>query len=272
MKTCFNTITAGADKLLEDVIRECGRAGFDAVEIDADMLASSLTRMSLDALRLRLDEAHLAVASLMAFNLEVFDDPTGDLDQICQAAEWARELNAPMLLTYCAADVPQDTSKEEAVRQAADRVALYADTAAPISIALEPIGRRTLMSGPRDALEIARLSGRDNVGIMMDTFHYYLSRVQAEDILAIPRENLLIVHINDAEDVPIDELNDDKRLHVGQGILPLEEDVHLWREIGYDGYVSIEIFRPEYWAQPVEKVVREGKRSLDRLFAVAAES
>ena len=113
------------------------------------------------------------------------------------------------------------------------------------------------------ALAIARLAGRANIGVMLDTFHQYLSQAPVEEIRAIPREMLLIVHINDAEDRPSGELQDRHRLYPGLGILPLQEDLGMLRAIGYDGYVSVELFRPEYWAQPVEQVVREAKRTLD---------
>ena len=97
-------------------------------------------------------------------------------------------------------------AKEAALDAAAARAARYAEAAAPMKIALEPIGRTALMGGPTAALDIARRSGQPNVGIMMDTFHYYLSQVPDADIRAIPRETLLIVHVNDSEDRPIPEL------------------------------------------------------------------
>ena len=262
MKTCFNTITAGPEALLEDVIAACGRAGFDGVEIDVDQLTSCLQRRSLADVQRHMADAGLAVASLMAFDLDPFGGVAG-VDTIRRAAELATELGAPILLTYCAAGVPAGMTKAEALHRAGARAALYADAAAPVAIALEPIGRTELMGGPTDALEVARLSGRSNVGIMMDTFHYYLSRVPAVAIRSIPRDKLLIVHINDAEDRPIPALADLHRLHPGYGILPLQEDVRLWQDIGYDGFVSVEIFRPAYWAQPVEQVVREAKDALD---------
>ena len=133
-----------------------------------------------------------------------------------------------------------------------------------MKIALEPIGRSELMGGPTSALKIAELSGSPTVGIMMDTFHYYLSQVPDAEILAIPREKLFIVHVNDSEDRPIAELKDAHRVHVGDGILPLKHDLELIKRVGYDSYLSIEIFNEGYWKQPVDKVVADAKASLDR--------
>ena len=97
---------------------------------------------------------------------------------------------------------------------------------------------------------------------MMDTFHYWKSGVPDADILAIPKDKLLIVHVNDCEDLPPANAKDSHRMHVGHGILPLAHDLELIRQIGYDGYLSVEIFREEYWRQPVEKVVADAKASL----------
>ena len=74
-------------------------------------------------------------------------------------------------------------------------------------------------------------------------------------------EKLLLVHINDAEDLPIEQLRDANRLHVGRGVLPLLGTLETLNGIGYNGFLSIEIFRAEYWRQPLEQVVREAKSS-----------
>lgn len=272
MKSCFNTITAGSDAPLDEIIAACGEAGFDGIELDQRHVAHLLERVSLDEIKWTLDQAHLSVASVMAFNLDPFGDPDTGVAAIRHGAELARAFDAPVLLTFCGAMVPDDMTPEEARRRAGERAALMADAAQPVAIALEPIGRTTVMGGPGEALEIARIANRPNVGIMMDSFHYYLSRVPQEAIRAIPRDKLLIVHLNDSEDRPIAELQDSHRLHVGRGILPLQDDLRILREIGYDGFVSIEIFRPEYWAQPVARVVREAKESLDAELARAGRT
>ena len=119
------------------------------------------------------------------------------------------------------------------------------------------------MGGPNAALAIAQRSGKANVGIMMDTFHYYLSQVQDADILAIPPEKLFIVHVNDSKDLPIPELKDKHRVHLGQGILPLDHDLGLRKQLGYDSFLSIEIFNEDYWQLPLDEVVGDAKTSID---------
>lgn len=262
MKTCFNTITAGLDRRLEDIISACARAGFDGMELDLRALDEAAPRASLKDIKTMLADGGLAPVSVMAFDLAPFATDTAVLDRFKRGVEAAEALGAPMLLTYCFAAIPEGTGREAALESAGKRARLYGEAAGDVKIALEPIGRTELMGGPKAALDIAARSGRANVGIMMDTFHYYLSQVSDADILAIPLDKLFIVHVNDSEDRPIPELKDKHRVHVGRGILPLQHDLQLWRRLGYDGYLSVEIFNEGYWQLPVETVVNEAKASL----------
>ncbi|MEO6014732.1 MAG: sugar phosphate isomerase/epimerase family protein [Devosia sp.] len=262
MKTCFNTITAGLDRRLEDIIAACGRAKFDGMELDLRAIEEAAPRASLREIGSMLADGNLAPVSVMAFDLAPFATDTAALDRFKRGVDAANALGAPMLLTYCFAAVPQGMKSETALSVAGERARLYGEAAGDVKIALEPIGRTELMGGPKAALDIANRSGRANVGIMMDTFHYYLSQIPDADILTIPLDKLLIVHVNDSEDRPVAELKDKHRVHVGRGILPLEHDLQLWKQLGYDGYLSVEIFNEDYWTLPVEIVVNDAKASL----------
>ena len=186
MKTCFNTITAGRNKPLEEIIRQSAQVGFDGLEIDQNHIADCLKRMTTSELRSRLEEAGLQAVSIMAFNLAPFDDPAPGIAKIKEGVEYAHHLGAPLLLVFCAADIPKGMSSGEAFERAAERAAAYAEIANPLEIGLEPIGRTTLMGGPAAALNIAARSRKPNVGIVMDTFHFYRSQVP-EPFVPLPR-------------------------------------------------------------------------------------
>ena len=267
MKTCFNTITAGLDRRLEDIIAACAKSRFDGMEIDLRAIEEAAPRVSPKEIKQRLADGGLAAVSVMAFDLAPFATDDVAYERFKRGAATAQELGAPILLTYCFAAIPEGMTRDAALDVAGKRAALYAKAAGPVKIALEPIGRTQLMGGPTAALDIARRSGNAKVGIMMDTFHYYLSQVPDADILSIPLDKLFIVHVNDSEDRPIAELKDAHRMHVGAGILPLDHDFELIKRVGYDGFLSVEIFREEYWKQPVNQVVADAKASLDRWLA-----
>ena len=75
-------------------------------------------------------------------------------------------------------------------------------------------------------------------------------------------------HINDAEDLPKDELTDAHRLYPGEGILPIKEIKERFDKIGYGKMVSIEIFRPEYWKENPFDVARKAKEATEKVLGL----
>jgi 2-keto-myo-inositol isomerase len=265
MKPCFNTITAGRDKPLEEIIAACGAARFAGIEIDLNHLETATQRTPLKEIKLRLLDANLEPASIMAFDLAPLAEENAALERFKRGVEAAKELGAPILLVYCATNIPAGMDPEKARAKAVDRTKEYARLAGGLKVGLEPIGRTTLMGRPGDALQIAAGAGATNIGIVMDTFHFY--RAGVTDVTPYPANEFLMVHVNDAEDLPVEKLTDANRLHLGLGILPLAEYLRVLTAKNYCGFLSIEIFRPEYWHQQVQQVVNDAKNSYDKLLA-----
>ena len=112
------------------------------------------------------------------------------------------------------------------------------------------------------------LVGRNSVGNVIDTYHFYAGSSSFEAIDNLEPKKLFIFHINDAEDLPKEQLNDSKRLYPGLGILPIKEIKHHLDGIGYDGPVSVEIFRPEYWEQDPFLVARNAKEATEKVLGL----
>jgi len=83
--------------------------------------------------------------------------------------------------------------------------------------------------------------------LVIDSFHFYAGGSTLDMIHSLDQKLLAVFHINDAEDLPREDLNDSHRLLPGLGILPLRAIIGAFARIGYDGVASVEIFRPEYW-------------------------
>jgi 2-keto-myo-inositol isomerase len=80
-------------------------------------------------------------------------------------------------------------------------------------------------------------------------YHFYAGGSSMEDLARVPIDHLLVVHLNGCEDLPKDQLTDAHRLYPGEGAIPSVDILTALRDRGFDGIVSIEIFRPEYWEQ-----------------------
>ena len=116
--------------------------------------------------------------------------------------------------------------------------------------------------------KIVDLVDRESVGNVIDTYHFYAGGSTFEALEKLDPKKLFIFHINDAEDLPKEELNDSKRLYPGLGILPIGKMKHCLDAIGYDGPVSVEIFRPEYWEQDPFEVAKRAKDATEKVLGL----
>lgn len=268
MRTALNTATTRGRALADD-IRLCGEVGFEGIEIDTGKLDEFLRRGTVSELHAQLDDAGVACAGLMAFAFRPFGDATDQVERIRHYGPICRELGGEVLLAFIAEGLPENMERGEAVERAGDAARTYARAAAESGcrVALEPIGRASFMDTPAEALAVVEAAGHPAPGIMVDTFHCWKSGVGPEDVRRLPGERVLIAHINDAEDLPVEELTDAHRLYPGLGVLPLEDYLSALRAIGYDGFLSVELFRPQYWADEHAAVIRQAKQHLDALLA-----
>jgi len=102
----------------------------------------------------------------------------------------------------------------------------------------------------------------ENLGLVIDTFHFHLSGSSPETLARIPGRRIFLVHVNDAPPLPKRELRDAHRILPGKGTIPLESFLHALRETKYNGYLSVELFNEEYWRRDPERVAAEALSSL----------
>jgi len=267
MRACINGATTMPYTFEEDM-KAAAAAGFQAVEVWYPKLVTYLKTHKLSEAQALLARHKLAVASLCPVTFTFFA-PTEEIHQkLKETAQVAQALSCNTLLV-CPDVPPSDISHKEAVRRAADEASRCCDIVVPygVRLALEPLGRHPFMPGPEVAMEIIALADRPDLMLMMDTFHYYKSGVSLEAIRAIPRGVMNLVHVNSCEDLPREKLTDKHRLWPTLGVIPTAEMIRAVRANGYDGDLSVEVFRDEYWAQPIAAIAAQAKRHLDLLMA-----
>jgi 4-hydroxyphenylpyruvate dioxygenase len=116
----------------------------------------------------------------------------------------------------------------------------------------------------RDAWEIVRRVGRDNVGIVLDSFHILSRGLDLSSIATIPREKIAMVQMADAPWLQMDHLSWSRhwRCLPGQGDLDLSGFMQALATTGYDGVLSLEIFNDRFRAGSARSVALDGHRSL----------
>jgi 2-keto-myo-inositol isomerase len=257
----FNGATTMKATLPED-ITAAGKAGFKALEIWAAKMDTYLVSHSLDDLSALFTQHRVQPASINSIEFITFrsaDDYAlikARCHELCARAD---ALGCDKIVV-----VPSPTPeggaswgeiKAESVRVLHD----LAGIAVPfgVQLAYEFLGFgwcsvRTLAQ----CWEIVQAVNRPNVGLVIDTCHFYAGGSELSSIKAVDPEKLLIFHINDVEARPKGTIEDAHRLLPGEGVIPLDDILSRLLRIGFDGLCSIELFRPEYWERdPAELAI-----------------
>ncbi|MGE4548119.1 MAG: sugar phosphate isomerase/epimerase family protein [Intestinibacillus sp.] len=259
--TCQKRSDVGTDLAL------CEKYGYDYIELRVDMLKEYLKKHRLSELQQFFAGSRLRPYSLNSieninFNVSLKWDLLLDLFKFsCEAAQ---AIGCPyVVLVPTRSQVANTRDEKQVLDDSVKVITTLADLAKPfgVKLAFEPIGdRRYCCTGIRQALEIVNAVGRDDVGLTLDSFTFYLQDKSANmDVLSrIPRDKLFIYHIADSEDLPLGVLDHRHRLFPGDGCIPLKAITDAVRATGYDGILSLELFRPEYWDMEPEEVIRIG--------------
>lgn len=150
---------------------------------------------------------------------------------------------------------------------------------AGIRLGLEYIGPKTLWSTERfpfihslrEARELIAESGADNVGLILDSYHWYAAGESAADLEGLTDADIVSVDINDArDDRERDQQQDlDRRLPYDTGVIDLAGFMGAVHAAGYSGPVKVEPFMKELAEQPVDEVLADISTRLDRAVAGA---
>lgn len=119
------------------------------------------------------------------------------------------------------------------------------------------------------AWDIVEATRRDSVGIVFDTYHFCVGGSSWESLEEFDVDRLYIVHINDVEDLPFEQLTDGHRLLPGEGVLPLETILRHLHERGYSGACSLEVMRPAYRQREPSEYAAAGLAATQRLLRQA---
>jgi len=251
MKIALNGATTMHADLVTD-IRIAGAAGYDLVEIWAAKLRTYLESNSVADLRALLAENSLRAHSINSIEHITFRNET-DYEAIKQECDElsaiAGEIGCPYVVVVPGKLPPgasQDSIKDHSIEVLTELAEIASRHG--VGLAFEFLGQTDCSVQTLDfCAEIVDEIDREDVGLVVDSFHFYAGNSSFESFGKIPAEKLFIFHINDAEDLPKEELTDAHRLFPGEGILPLARMREELSGIGFNGVVSIEIFRPEYW-------------------------
>lgn len=275
MKIGYNEATARDCSTLEKDLELSEQLGFDYIEIRLDMLRTYLKVHTVENLRSFFAYSHLkphAINALYTYP-ELFSE-NDDLEKQKSVIEnfllgcmVGKEIGSNyFIIVPPMGEGLYSTSflgrVEETFKNCVRILKKLSDIALEYSMNLcfEVVGApccsvRSVMQ----ADDIVRAVGRDNVGFVFDSYNLYMNGKLNNfgAMSTVDPEKIFAVHINNADDVPEDEIGQDKRCFCNRGVIDLTNYLSVLKKIGYNGMVSIETFRPEYWKKDAEWVIRE---------------
>jgi 2-keto-myo-inositol isomerase len=251
---------------LETDIKAASAAGFELIEIWAAKLRVFLETKTPADLKNLLIENNLEPYSINSIEHITFRSAADYAEIKAETEELAAiasEIGCPYVVVV-PGKLPENAKRKEIIDESVKVLDELGDIAQKynVSLAFEFLGQTDCSVQTLDLCnEIIEKVNRENIGNVIDTFHFYAGNSTFEAIDRMKPEKLFIFHINDAENLPKDELTDAHRLYPGTGILPIREIKEHFDKIGYNRMVSVEIFRPEYWNEDPFEVARKARQA-----------
>jgi fructoselysine 3-epimerase len=250
MKYAFNTWVYGSFPVwvpsypLEEVIRRLARIGYDGIEIGCaapHAWPAHLSAARRHELRGLLQSEGLAAVSLLPAPgggpgnnaaSPLPEERRTTLDHYKEVVDLAADLGAPLVL-YIAGWLVFGTTREEGFKYSKDCLAEVARHAATrgVTIVVEPTSADSnLIETADDALELMRAADQSNVKVMFDTYHVMYRNEVSSDYVYAMAPHLAHIHCADTD-----------RLAPGDGEVNWRSVLQAVKDVGYDGYLTMEI-------------------------------
>jgi sugar phosphate isomerase/epimerase len=266
-KTCLNTSTLRGYKLpLREEIEIAARAGYDAIEPWlAEIEAHENAGGTAEELAAVVRDNGLTVQGAIGFFEWIVDDDTRRAAALEQAR---RDIDRVARLGGTLIAAPPmgatETSGLDLHRAAARYAALCAvGREFGVRPLVEVWGFSKTLTHLGEAAFVAIESGDPDACILADVYHLHKGGSPHGGLALLNGARLPLFHVNDYPAEPGREaIKDEHRVWPGDGVAPLQEIFALLRDIGFDGYLSLELFNPTYWQGEALETARTGREKL----------
>ncbi|MYC55206.1 MAG: sugar phosphate isomerase/epimerase [Chloroflexi bacterium] len=255
----YKTLSPGAIGIrglsLADSVALAARSGFGGLDFSIEQAAQLAEASGVEGVKALFDEAGIRYG---AWGLPVRwqgdeTDWQADLEKLPRYAALAAELGADRTSTWC----PSSSDTRAFDENYAWHISRFQPIAAALAehgirFGIEFLGPQTLRPAHKHVfiydmagmLELTAALGTDNVGLLLDAWHLYTSGGAVDDLDSISNADIVNVHVNDApRGLQMHEyIDNDRRLPLETGVLPLREFMQKLAQLEYDGPVTPEPF------------------------------
>ncbi|MEM7655452.1 MAG: sugar phosphate isomerase/epimerase family protein [Bacteroidota bacterium] len=170
--------------------------------------------------------------------------------------------------------VPNLLQHTERLRKVAQTLQLY-----NIRFGLEYVAPKTLMSRSRfpfirtmqECLQLIHGINVPNVGLILDSFHWYCAEDTIDELLQLNPEQIVAVDLNDATAgrTRDEQVDGQRQLPMASGIIDLKAFMEALAQIGYDGPLRAEPFNQELRDMKPAKALETTANSMKTTIALA---
>ena len=146
-------------------------------------------------------------------------------------------------------------------------------------LGLEYVGPRTSWRSLRhpfvhsmsEIKELIVAIGTSNLGVQLDSYHWYNAEETAADVETLPNGDVITVDLNDAPaGLTRDELVDlSRELPAATGVIPVKDFLAALVRIGYEGPMHAEPFNKALRAMPIDEACAATAAAMKKAFALA---
>lgn len=277
MKPSLNGVIIGTSMSLEEQVDLAARHGLKGVDTGIEALAALVQAKSLEGAREFFDTSGVQPA---CWGLPVDwraseDDFAAGLKALPGHAKVGQDLGCTSCCTWLPPSVDCDPAelRKLAVKRFGECAKVLGGFGC--SLGLEWVGPKTCRTAENvwihrmdQLLEMEAEMGQPNVGLLVDSFHWFTAGHTPEELAAVPVEQIVHVHLNDAPARPRDEQIDSQRLLPGEGVIDLLGFLTALKTVGYTGYMGIETFSKELTALPPDQAAARAAAAAKKVLAL----
>jgi 2-keto-myo-inositol isomerase len=258
---CFNTSTIRGQKLtLAEEIDIAAMAGYQAIEPWIGEIETHVQNGgSLSDLKKRIADHGLSVESAIGFAEWIVDDEarrTKELERARHDMDLVQQIGGKRIAAppAGATDVTDMDYLKAAERY---RALLAIGDHIGVVPQVEVWGFSKCCNRLGQAMLVAIESGHPDACVLPDVYHLYKGGSDFTGLQLLGSTSMHVFHMNDYPAEPSrQQIGDGDRVYPGDGVAPLAEIMQTLRRIGFDGYLSIELFNKSYWQQDPLEVAR----------------
>jgi len=267
-KFSLNTATIRGQNLsLPEEVEIAAKAGYHAIEPWLEELHRYVSGGGKAAdLKKQIADRGLVVPSAIGFADWINDD---DSRRAAGLEQWKRdaELVASIGGFRMAAPPSGAYNVSLDLRRVAERYRKLLNLSCPLGIVPELEmwgGSKTLSRMSQIAFVLVETAHADACGLL-DIFHIFKGGSDFAGVRIFNGSSLHVLHANDYPPISREKANDSDRVYPGDGSAPIGKLLRDLHWIGYNGFLSLELFNRDYWKQDALTVARTGREKMQAL-------